>query len=258
MNPLFNCPIEKVKALRHTAFLLVVCSLPALSAPPAPASAAPSAPPAPSAPARTHSSTSEAYKVAVLPFTGHEEISDGMLSSVTKRFQNDLEDTDSYEIVKRRKLNKFLLARNPEAGPCQNNACYQELAAQFGVQAVFTGVVSKGSETWRLQVTQIDIATGEVTFNHLVEVFGGNDGSLSDNCDEMAKIAGGLKIPESNYTVLDRTGHSVWPWVTGGILVAGGATAAAVLLLNDEGGSPSGPNAGPPTPSTPDQLIVKW
>lgn len=254
MHPLSNCPIEKVKALRHTAFLLVACSFPALSAPPAPTTAAPPAQSA-AAPGLTHSSTSEAYKVAILPFTGDEEISDGMLSSVTKRFQNDLEDTDSYEIVKRRKLNKFLFARNPEAGPCQNGACYQELAAQFGVQAVFTGVVSKGSETWRLQVTQIDIATGEVTFNHLVEVFGSNDGSLSDNCDEMAKIAGGLKIPESNYTVLDRTGHSVWPWVTGGILVAGGATAAAILLLDDDGGSPGGPG---PTTSTPDQLIVKW
>jgi hypothetical protein len=198
-----------------------------------------------------------AYKVAILPFTG-EEISEGMLSSVTKRFQSELESTNSYEIVKRRKLNKFLAARDPDAGPCQTTACYQEVANLFGVQGVFTGVVSKGSETWRLQVQRIDAATGETTFNHLVEVFGSNNGSLSDNCEEMAKIAGGLKIPESDYTVLDRSGHSVWPWVAGGILVAGGATAAAVLLMNDGGGSSNTPKTEPATSSTPDQLIVKW
>jgi Protein of unknown function (DUF2380) len=258
MNPLFHCPIGKVKALRHTASILLGSACLALATPPSPvpAASAPSSAPSAAVPP-THSSLTGAYKVAIMPFTG-EEISAGMLSSVTKRFQSDLESTHSYDIVKRRKLNKFLDGRDPDAGPCQTTACYQEVANQFGVQGVFTGVVSKGSETWRLQVQQIDVATGETTFNHLVEVFGSNNGSLSDNCDEMAKIAGGLKIPESDYTVLDRSGHAVWPWVTGGILVAGGATAAAILLMNDDGGSKSTPKTEPATSSTPDQLIVKW
>jgi hypothetical protein len=261
MNPLFHCPNGKVKAPRHTALLLLSLSCLTLAAPPAPSAPASQAPqastPAAVAPTSTHSSTSGAFKVAILPFTG-EEISEGMLSSVTKRFQSELESTHSYEIVKRRKLNKFLAARDPDAGPCLSTACYQEVAKEFGVQGVFVGVVSKGSETWRVQVKQIDVMTGEATFNHLVEVFGSNDGSLSPNCDELAKVAGGVKIPESDYTVIDRSGHSVWPWVTGGILVAGGATAAAVLLLNDDKGSPASPKQEPSTSSTPDQLIVKW
>jgi len=262
MNPLFNCPIGKVKALRHTAALLLSCSCMAFAVQSAPASQAtvPAAPapqastlPVPAA-TTTHSSTTGAFKVAVLPFTG-EEIGEGMLSSVTKEFQSDLESTHSYDVVKRRKLNKFLASRDPDAGPCQTTACYQDVAKEFGVQGVFVGVVSKGSETWRVQVKQIDVSNGQVTFNHLVEVFGSNDGSLSPNCEELAKVAGGLKIPESDYTVIDRSGRTVWPWVTGGILVAGGATAAAVLLMNQDGGSP----ATPKTPSSaPDQMIVKW
>lgn len=246
MNPLFHCPIAEVKTPGRVALASILFAGLAFAAPPAPA---------PSTAVVAHSSTTGAFKVAILPFTG-DEIGAGMLNSVTKRFQSELEDTRSYEIVKRRKLNKFLASRDPEAGPCQTNECFQELANQFGVQAVFTGVVSKGSETWRLQVKQTEISTGQTTFNHLVEVFGSNNGSLSYNCEEMAKIASGLKIPESNYTVLDRSGRSVWPWVVGGVLVAGGATTAAVLLMNDDG-SP-GPTKPGPTSSTPDQLIVTW
>jgi hypothetical protein len=259
MSPLFHCTCSYVKSLRSAAILVLAYSGLALTAPAVPEPPSPAAPVPPLAAtqeAPAHSSTTSAFRVAILPFTG-DEISLGMLSSVTKRFQSELESTHSYEIVKRRKLNKFLASRDPDAGPCLAMGCFQEVANQFGVQGVFTGVVSKGSETWRLQVKQIDVATGSVTFNHLVEVFGSNDGSLSENCEELAKIAGGLKVPESDYTVLDRSGHSVWPWVTGGILVAGGATAAAVLLLNDDGSSNT-PKTEPSTSSPPEQLIVRW
>lgn len=200
-----------------------------------------------------HSSVSALHNVAILPFTG-EDVGSGKLNAVTKRFQSELENTGSFKIVKRRTLNKALQARGREAGPCQTTECYQELAGTLGVEGIFTGVVSRGSETWRLQVRLLDATNGETTFGHLVEVFGGSDGSLSDNCKEMAQIASGLKTPESNYTVIDRTGKTVWPWVAGGLVVAGGATAA-MLLLNQDPGSPTPP---PTSSQNPDQLIVTW
>ena len=243
-----------VKTFLQIVVLLAMGASWATSPTPAPATPAPSPTVAASPTAPAHSYESNIHKVAILPFTGDDDLSPGLINSTTKRFQNDLDGTGTYEIAKRRKVNKFLASRDPESGPCQPVACFQELGRQLGVQGIFTGHVSRGSETWRLQVKLYDVETGETTFGHLVEAFGTSEGLLKDDSREMAKIAGGIKIPESNYTVLDRSAPFVWPWVAGGLLVAAGGATAAVLLMDENGGGATPPA---PTPNS-DQLIVKW
>jgi len=180
--------------------------------------------------------------VAVLSFTG-EGISAKDLSTVTNRFESELLASDSFKIVERRNIDKILKEQGfQQSGACDNSECSVEIGQLLSVQGIFTGDLSKVGKTWSLSVKKTDVGSGQTEFSHVLDIQGGLEDVLRSGCAEMALIASGKKKPDNSHTVLvaQSSGH-VWPWIVGGVAVAGGAAAAVVLLTQDKSSSSSSP-----------------
>ena len=177
-------------------------------------------------------------QVAVLSFTG-EGISAKDLSTVTNRFESELLASDSFKIVERRNIDKILKEQGfQQSGACDNSECSVEIGQLLSVQGIFTGDLSKVGKTWSLSVKKTDVGSGQTEFSHVLDIQGDLEDVLRGGCAEMALIASGKKKPDNSHTVLvaQGSGH-VWPWIVGGVAVAGGATAAVILLTQDKSSS---------------------
>jgi len=178
--------------------------------------------------------------VAVLSFTG-EGLAAKDLAAVTSRFEAELLATDSFTLVERRHIDKILAEQGfQKSGACDSAGCAVEIGQVLSVRSVFTGELSQVDGIWSLSVRRTDVASGRTVFSHVLDIRGGLDDVLRGGCAEMASIASGQKRPERDRTVLVAR-RPLWPWIAGGLVVAGGATAA-VLLLNSSKAStqPSG------------------
>mgnify|MGYP002362820430 CR=1 FL=1 len=190
--------------------------------------------------------------VAILAFGG-QGIDQKDLATVTNRFESELLATDSFQIVERRNVNRILQEQGfQKSGACSNSECSVEIGQLLAVRWIVTGELSKIGKTWSLSVKRTDVGTGRTLFSHVLDIQGSLEDVLRGGCTEMAKIASGSKKPSQQRTVLvAKSGSSLWPWIAGGVVLAGGAATAAILLTRDDPGS----NAGG---TTPDQLIVRW
>lgn len=190
--------------------------------------------------------------VAILAFGG-QGIDAKDLATVTSRFESELLATDSFQIVERRNVDKILQEQGfQQSGACSNSECSVEIGQLLAVRWIVTGELARVGKTWSLSVKRTDVGTGRTLFSHVLDIQGSLEDVLRGGCHEMAKIASGSRKPSQQRTVLvAKSDANVWPWVAGGVVLAGGAVAA-ILLTRDEA-SPSDPDK-----SSPDQLIVRW
>jgi hypothetical protein len=181
--------------------------------------------------------------VAVLSFTG-EGIAAADLAAVTGRFETELLATDSFQIVERRNIDRILREQGfQQSGACDNSECSVEIGKLLSVQGIFTGEVSKVGKTWSLSVKRTDVGSGQTLFSHVLDIQGSLEDVLRGGCPEMALIASGRKKSENDHTILvAQGGTSVWPWIAGGVLLAGGATTAILLLSQDKSSPASVPS----------------
>ena len=189
---------------------------------------------------KRHSSLKRLPQVAVLSFTG-DGILPKDLGAVTNRFESELLATDSFKIVERRNIDKILKEQGfQQSGACDNSECSVEIGQLLSVQGIFTGELTKTGKTWSLSVKRTDVGSGQTEFSHVLDIQGSLEDVLRGGAPEMALIASGKKKPENSHTVLvAKKEGSVWPWVVGGVAVAGGATAAVLLLTQDKSTSPA-------------------
>lgn len=190
--------------------------------------------------------------VAILAFGG-QGVDAKDLATVTNRFESELLATDSFQIVERRNVDKILQEQGfQQSGACSNSECSVEIGQLLAVRWIMTGELARVGKTWSLSVKRTDVGTGRTQFSHVLDIQGSLEDVLRGGCPEMARIASGSKKPSQQRTVLvAKSGTNVWPWVAGGVVVAGGAVAA-FLLSRDES------SASDPAKSAPDQLIVRW
>jgi len=194
----------------------------------------------PPPPPRRKFSLKRLPNVAILSFTG-EGIDAKDLATVTNRFENELLATDSFRIVERRNIDKILREQGfQQSGACDNSECSVEVGKLLSVEGIYTGEVARIGKSWTLSVKSTDVGTGQTVFSHVLDIQGSLEDVLRGGCPEIALIASGRKKAENNRTVLVAQGRSILPWVVGGTLVAGGATAATLILLRS-----SQPNSTP-------------
>lgn len=191
--------------------------------------------------------------VAILAFGG-QGIDAKDLATVTGRFESELLATDSFQIVERRNVDKILQEQGfQQSGACSNSECSVEIGQLLAVRWIVTGELARIGKTWSLSVKRTDVGTGRTVFSHVLDIQGSLEDVLRGGCPEMAKIASGSKKPSQQHTVLvAKSNGSVWPWIAGGVVLAGGAATAAILLAREDESSPN------PGAASPDQLIVRW
>ncbi len=192
--------------------------------------------------------------VAVLTFAGGG-LPDKDLAAVTSRFESELVATDSFRIVERRNIERILKEQGfQQSGACDNSECSVEIGQILSVEGIYTGELAKVGKTWSLSVKRTDVATGQTTFSHVLDIQGNLEAVLRGGCPEMALIASGKKKPASERSILVAKKGSLWPWIAGGTAVVGGGAIAAILLTRDNPGDSSPPPSSP----EPDRLIVRW
>lgn len=171
--------------------------------------------------------------VAVLSFTG-DGIQARDLAAVTNRFEIELLASDSFKIIERRNIDRILREQGfQQSGACDNSECSVELGKLLSVDGIYTGEVGKVGKTWTLSVKRTDVGTGQTIFSHVMDIDGGLEDVLRGGCPEMALIASGRKKPQNSRTVLVPQGSAIWPWIAGGTLAVGAATAATILWIQN-------------------------
>ena len=186
--------------------------------------------------------TPRIWTAAVLPFTGSLPPSE--LAALSNRFESEMIAQDSFLILERRRMDLILKEQGfQQSGACAGSDCEVEVGQLLGVQKVFIGEVSRVGETTTLDVRRVDVATGRDEFGHSLDIHGTAEDVLRLGCREMALIQSGAKVPDKDRSVLvAQRKTSVWPWVAGGALLAGGGATAAFLLERGSSRGPGGPS----------------
>jgi len=190
------------------------------------------------------------WTAAVLPFTG--SLPPAELAALSNRFESEMIAQDSFLILERRRMDLILKEQGfQQSGACAGADCEVEVGQLLGVQKVFIGEVSRVGGTTTLDVRRVDVATGRDEFGHSLDIRGSAEDVLRLGCHEMALIQSGAKVPDKERSVLvAERKTSIWPWVAGGALLAGGGATAAFLL---DRGSSRGSGG-----STETQVWVGW
>jgi hypothetical protein len=169
--------------------------------------------------------------VAILPFAG-DGIATEDLVDVTDRFDSELRSTQSVKVVNHRDVDNAL--RDQGLQTCQEDKCAIETGKRLGARSVYAAKISRSGKTWTVALRRLDVDSARTGFKHTLDVRGGLDDLLDKGCLELAEIAVGDKKTASDHTVLVSRSPLIWPWIAGGVvLVAGGITAAILLLSND-------------------------
>lgn len=174
--------------------------------------------------------------VAVLPFTGSSSLSASDLSSITGRFEAELMGTGAFRVLERRNVDAILREQGfQQSGACNTSDCQVEVGQLLGVERIVTGEITRLERLWSLNLRMVDVGSGAVVASHVLDIKGGLETVLRGGCPEMADILAGRKQPTSSRTVLAEERSNTWAWILGGaVVVAGGATAAVLLLQADE------------------------
>jgi|GEM_PF-6055030 len=191
--------------------------------------------------------------VAVLSFTG-SDVESEVLARASSRFERMLSRTDAFDVMPRRELDGILRKKGFRVtGVCEDTRCMVDMGRLLGADGVVAGDLSRRGDGWVFTILYIEVSTGRVAFNHVMDIDGGLGNVLDRGCREMVALLDGERKPQSNRTFIAARGIRHWPWIVGGVAAAGALATAAVLLLGDDESSSDGERT---TPS--DQMIVRW
>lgn len=168
---------------------------------------------------------------AVLAFSPGGGIDSAEANIIAERFQAELLNTGKYKVLDRQQMDAILREQGfQQSGACTGGDCSVQIGQLLGVDKIFTGSVSKIGSLYTLNVRRIDVTTGQVEAQFAIDSDGGIEETLTKSCKNMAAK---FTVPDESQTSASsakKSGSSLWIWIGGGVLVAGGITAA--ILLN--------------------------
>jgi len=171
-----------------------------------------------------------------------------------------LQQSGKFRVMERSQMQQILKEQNfQQSGSCDQGQCAVEMAKLLGIDRIVIGSVGLVGSTYALNLRLVDVATGEALRTSARNRKGTIDDVLTDLVPEAVadlSAPGTDAAPASALqAVAQESKASVWPWVLGGVAVAGAGTAAAILL---SGSSSSTPAAAPSTSGTGNNLKFTW
>jgi TolB-like protein len=169
--------------------------------------------------------------VAVLPFDA-KSLSQDARDGLSASFASELLRTGKFRVMERSQMDLILKEQGfQQSGACSGDQCAVEMGKLLAVDAMVLGTVAKVGETYTLNARLVNVQSGEVLQSVSRNSRANVDVLLTDVVPAVALDLAKIK-PKSNLG---------W-WIAGGVAVAGGATAA-VLLLNGDSNAQAAPSA---------------
>lgn len=166
---------------------------------------------------------------AVIPFAPGAGLDSAEANIIAERFQAELLNTGKYNVLDRQQMDAILREQGfQQSGACTGTECTVQIGQLLGVDKIFTGSVSKIGSLYTLNVRRIDVSTGRVESQHAIDSDGGIEETLTKSCKEMATKFTQETASKAEAASEKKSSH-LWLWIGGGVLVAGGITAAILL-----------------------------
>jgi TolB-like protein len=160
--------------------------------------------------------------VAVLPFTAQSLTPDAR-DGLSANLASELLRTGKFRVMERSQMDVILKEQGfQQSGACSGDQCAVEMGKLLAVDAMVLGTVAKVGETYTLNARLVNVQSGEVMQSVSRNSRANVDVLLTDVVPAVALDLAKIK-PKSNLG---------W-WIAGGVAVAGGATAAVLLLKGD-------------------------
>lgn len=189
-------------------------------------------------------------QVAVLPFEA------GSMQPTEVRIIEDALATEilssgKARVMERAQMDKILGEQGfQNSGTCDQNECAVKMGQLLGIDKIVVGSMGKLGETWVLSSRLVDVASGEVIASSTRKKEGAIDDIISTTVPDLRQDLFGGK---------GRSRKGLWIWGTAGVaVVAGGATAAYLLLADDGAGANASPTPDAPDNKASDDVLVKW
>jgi TolB-like protein len=208
-----------------------------------------------------HSGPSRTPQVAVMPLSAHA-IDSTSVSTIEDALGTELLRTGKVRVLERSQMNAILKEQGFQQAACDKTDCTVEVGKLLSVDRLVVGSIGHLGNTYSMTLRLVDVSTGEVVGSTTRNQAGAIDGVLTQllplAVGDLFQDGAGPALLSTTPTPASATakptetassGHSLWPWVAGGVVVAGGATAA-VLLLQGKSGSGTATAASGGTPST--------
>ncbi len=221
-----------------------------------------------------NSSVGTVAKTARLPvvaITGLDSrgVTGNDVSVISDNLATQLQQSGKFRVMERSQMDKILREQNFQLSVgCEDNQCAVEIGKLLGIDRIVVGSVGLVGSTYSLNLRLVDVGTGEALQTSsrnrrgsiddvLIELVPAAVADLSRQVTQTQVVtkAAPAPTPAAPAPVASESNKgSVWPWILGGTVVAGGAATAYLLLNSGENSTPApGPNQ-----TAPDHFKITW
>lgn len=134
------------------------------------------------------SSAAAPPKIAMLPLSHGEGVTEQMAGAVSTALTGELRALNAAQIVTSSELSAVLgVEREKELLGCSTNSCLAELAGALNVDQIITGSLAKIGQSWILQVNRVDAKNGTAVASATRRKKGGDVDDVLDDLPGVAK-----------------------------------------------------------------------
>ncbi len=191
--------------------------------------------------------------VAVLPFLG-KDASPQQSARLTRCFALGVFDSDSFDVVEQRKMSRASREPGfPRLDSCAGEGCVVQVGKALGADQVFSGQIERSGEVWTIALHRLEVGTGMFASNRTLDVHGRFDDVLELGCKELVAFALDGSGKRDGHKAVSAAHPKVWPWVVGGLAVAGGVATTIFVLSGSDSHDRGRSDAG-----TSPQMVLRW
>jgi hypothetical protein len=175
------------------------------------------------------------------------------IGAIRDNLISKLQQTGRYRVLERSQMEQILKEQGfQNSGVCDGSDCAVEMGKLLGIQQMVVGSAGVVGNTYTLNLRLVDVTTGEA----LSTSARNRKGTIDDVLIHLVPAA--VADLSGDRALADRlavagTRRPLWPWLVGGVAVAGGGVAAVLLL----GGSEGKPATAAPV-SNDSHLVYTW
>jgi len=138
-------------------------------------------------------------RIAILDFTNTGGLSKQETVTLGNRLRSMLVKTDAFVVLERGQMDDILNEQGFQQSGCTTTECAVEMGRLLNVQKMISGTIGKLGKTYTIDLSLIDVETGEIEKSFFRDFKGEIDGLLDLMqliANQIAAIVGGAGIPE--------------------------------------------------------------
>jgi len=176
---------------------------------------------------------------ALLDLRGGTSISKEIINTLSERFQRELELTDTFDLISRKKVKSILNQTGFQTAGCSSVDCAAEAGKVLNVKKMIIGDIGQIGGTFTLSIFVIDVPSSKAEHSIIKDFYG----KVDDLLIITREIADDIS---EKYTITKKTGNYLWYWIGSGVIA--GSTLLWVLLTDSQNNGGSNKNIVLPTP----------